>query len=297
MSIRILDGGLETELQRAGVPLAAPWWTNKTLMTGRGRAIIRTVHEAFLDAGADVLTAATFRCHRRALVGLGLDPSAGAAWMVHAAVGVARAAVGSRRDVLIAGSIAPLTDCYRADPLPPDEELRAEHGWLAAEIARCGVDVVLLESMGSVREARIAVDAVRAAGAVSWAAFACRDDGTLPSGEAVAEAALACEADLVAVNCSSYEATGNALSAIRERYQGPLGAYPNVKGYDGTAPAEDSASVEEADRFGERLNGWRAEHGLALIGGCCGTAPADIGAVRARSRTPDTAGLAGEPEA
>src|SRR5207248_200951 len=126
----ILDGATATELERAGVPARAPLWSAAALLTERQRGILRAVHRSHLLAGAEVVTANTFRCNMRAAEAAGLD-RAGSAWLVHAAVGVACAARaevnGATR--FVAGSIAPVEDCYRPDLVPPDAELRAAHGW------------------------------------------------------------------------------------------------------------------------------------------------------------------------
>src|SRR5271165_6646778 len=65
MQIR-LDGGLATELEKAGVSVTAPWWTTSALLTEQRRRALRCVHAAYLEAGAQVITANTFRCNIRA---------------------------------------------------------------------------------------------------------------------------------------------------------------------------------------------------------------------------------------
>jgi S-methylmethionine-dependent homocysteine/selenocysteine methylase len=151
-----LDGGIATELQRAGLKMGEPWWTTLALNTEPRRRMLREVHERYLAAGAQVITANTFRCNLRALRRIGLD-DAGLAWMVHAAVGVAASARGTGT-ALVAGSMAPVEDCYRPDLVPSDEELRHEHRWLATELMRCGADRVLIETMNTSREALIALE-------------------------------------------------------------------------------------------------------------------------------------------
>ena len=103
--------------------------------------------------------------------------------MVHAAVGVviaARNRAGTPQ-TQIAASMAPVEDCYRPDLVPPDDELRTEHRWLATELRRAGVDLVLIEAMNSEREARIALAEVLAVGGRAWVSFVCDDGATLLS--------------------------------------------------------------------------------------------------------------------
>lgn len=284
-----LDGGLATELQRAGMAVRAPWWTTLALNTEAYRKLLRQVHDGYLAAGAQVITANTFRCNLRALQRIGLD-KAGLAWMVHAAVGVALAARTGRAGggagaPLIAGSMAPVEDCYRPDLVPPDDELRAEHRWLATELMRSGVDLVLIETMNTAREARIALEQVQTAGGRAWVGFACTDGGRLPSGERLADVAGAVERDgaqAVLVNCTTPADTTAALRALRDTCSGPIGAYPNIEArgdvprwthVDGAFP-----STLTPAEFGDLIADWRREFSIDIAGGCCGTTPAHLAA-------------------
>ncbi|WP_159941988.1 MULTISPECIES: homocysteine S-methyltransferase family protein [unclassified Nocardiopsis] len=282
---RLLDGGLATELARSGEPVAEPWWTNKPLMVGAKRERLKRIHGDFLTAGADVLTANTFRCNLRALDRLGFDPSAGMAWMVHAAVGAAEAAARDRPDAEVVGSIGPVEDCYRPDAVPSDDDrLRAEHRWLATELRRCGIRTFLVETMNTVREARIAVEEVVAVGGVPWVGFVCGDGAALLSGEPLAAAAEAvgeAGAELVCVNCTDVGRTETALRSLRASFSGAIGAYPNIEDRrPGTPPGEGPLPTAVTPAaFADTLTRWHGEFGLALLGGCCGTSPAHTAAL------------------
>ena len=279
-----LDGGVATELERLGIPGESPWWT--TLLSEQKRRVLRAVHTEYLASGAQIVTANTFRCNTRALQDAGLD-KAGYAWMVHAAVGVAMAARndGGGGPTLVAGSMAPVEDCYRPDLVPSDEELRAEHGWLATEMMRTGVDLVLIETMNTEREARIALEQVQAAGLRAWVSFVCSDGARLLSGEPLADAARAVESDgaeAVLVNCTPLARTEECLRVLGDVCEGPIGAYPNIERRspsDNGGPLPVAISPEE---FAATLGRWHDELGAGLLGGCCGTRPAHIAALRER---------------
>lgn len=282
-----LDGGVATELERAGVPVTAPWWTSAALVNGDRRRVLRSVHAEYLGAGAQIVTANTFRCNLRALHGVGLD-KAGFSWMVQAAVGVARAArndAGNGR-TLVAGSMAPVEDCYRPDLVPPDEDLRAEHGWLATEMLRAGVDLALIETMNTAREACIALDEVLAAGGRAWVSFVCSDGCRLLCGEPVADAAQAVEADgaeAVLVNCTPLAQTEECLRELADVCHGPIGAYPSVE--HRSSASTNGGPLPAAvgpDEFAATLRRWHDELGVTLLGGCCGTRPAHIAALHDR---------------
>jgi enediyne biosynthesis protein CalE2 len=287
-----LDGGLATELQRAGLPVRAPWWTTWALNAEPRRKILRSIHESYILAGAQVITANTFRCNLRALSSLGLD-KAGLSWMVQAAIGIAvavRDANGGRLEVQVAGSMAPIADCYRPSLVPPDDELRTEHGWLATELIRSGADFVLIETMNSEREARIALEQVHLAGGRAWVSFVCTQHGRLLSGESLASAAKAVEqdgAEAVLVNCATMDATESALRVFREVCSIPFGAYPSIEERRGIPEGEHvdryvPPSVGP-DVFADRLRDWLQEFPVAILGGCCGTSPGHLAAARRRS--------------
>ncbi|QIS12446.1 homocysteine S-methyltransferase family protein [Nocardia arthritidis] len=283
--VLLLDGGVASELERAGIPMADPWWTTAALRTEAKRQVLQSVHEAYLAAGAQVITADTFRTNLRALRRTRLD-DAGRAWMVHAAVGVAGAARKEARapEAWIAGSIAPVEDCYRPDLVPEDAELRAEHGWLARELSRAGVDLFLLETMNTIREARIALEQVLAVGGRAWVSFVCGADGRVLSGEDLSGAVHAVQragAEAVLVNCTSPAGTEAAMRALCRGRAGLIGAYPNIE--DRTGPRTDGGGLPSAlhpDEFAELLVRWRADYGLDILGGCCGASPAHLAAAR-----------------
>jgi S-methylmethionine-dependent homocysteine/selenocysteine methylase len=284
----LLGGGVATELQRAGMPVHDPWWTSRALLTDAHRQTLRSVHEAALGAGARVVTANTFRANLRTLSRTRLD-DAGKAWIVHAAVGVAAAArnEAGRPEALVAGSIGPVEDCYRPELVPADDELRAEHGWLVRELSRAGVDLYLIETMNTVREAEIALERVRAADGHAWVSFVCGADATLLSGEKLADAARAvADAEVVLVNCTSPGNTETALAALREVRDGPIGAYPGIEDRTGLPAYEHvdralPAALDPAG-FAALLASWRDRYGLSVLGGCCGTSPAHLAAVGER---------------
>lgn len=292
--VLVLDGGVATDLQHAGLSVREPWWTTRALLTDQNRGMLRSVHEGYLAAGARVITANTFRANLRALRQTRLD-DAGQAWMVHAAVGVAEAARNEARvpDALIAGSMGPVEDCYRPDLVPSDEELRAEHGWLAQQLSRSGVDLFLIETMNTIREARIAAEQVRSVGGRAWVSFVCDDDATLLSGEPLTGAVHAVQRDgveAVLVNCTSPEGTETALRALCRGRFGLIGAYPNIEDRTGLAPREhvDRAlpPTMTPDAYAELVTRWQTDYGLDIIGGCCGTTAEHIAAA-ARALAPE----------
>ncbi|QHA09621.1 homocysteine S-methyltransferase family protein [Streptomyces broussonetiae] len=287
----IIDGAKGTELQRLGVSVTEPWWTTAALLEMQGQRQLAAIHGEYTAAGADLVTAITFRTNRRTLLRAGADERA-AEVLVRRALALARGSAGpdadGRRPVL-AASVIPVEDCYQPSLVPPEDELRREHAWITRQLATEGVQLVVAETMNSVREAAAVVECCVADGLAVWVSFVCGPDGTLLSGESVTEAARAVAArgaSLVSVNCTTVEGTDEVLR--RWSYDSPLpfGAYPNLEDRSGIAdwtPVDRYVPVrfgpvEFADLMAERAE----RYGLSLVGGCCGSTPAHIAALRKR---------------
>jgi S-methylmethionine-dependent homocysteine/selenocysteine methylase len=102
--IIILDGATGTELNRRGVDTGLPMWSANALTNDTGLNVLRRIHMDYLNAGADILTANTFRTHRRALAGKGHA----ARELTWRAVVTAQEAVAEfGKPAQVAGSVAP----------------------------------------------------------------------------------------------------------------------------------------------------------------------------------------------
>jgi len=277
----VLDGALGTELERAGVPTGLPLWTTHALLEAPDA--VWQIQRSYAEAGAEVLTACTFRTQRRTLERAGRTEPAAA--VTRTAVRLARRAarsVGGNINEeggtpLVAGSAAPLEDCYRPDLAPEREALRREHEEYAQNLADAGVDLILVETMNNVAEARAAARAAAGTGLPFLVSFACRNDGAILSGEllpAGLEAVAANGPAAVLVNCTPPSALGACLPAL-EGCGLPFGVYPNLG-----APAADGAHAETCSpsELVSLAAGWLAA-GASLVGGCCGTRPDHIRAL------------------
>ena len=274
----LLDGAMGTELQRRGTDTGLPLWSANALMANPG--LVRQIHADYIAAGADIITTNTFRTTRRTFDHAGI-PDASAA-LTRRALELARQArqESGRTDVLIAGSIAPLEDCYRPDLVPPDSDLRREHAELARRLAD-GVDCILLETMNTVREAYAACEAAVATGKEVIVSFICNREGNLYDGESLTYA-IRSVASLApaafSINCVSPRFIRPALNIARATTDLPIGVYANVgipenerRGWEFT---HDIGAAEYATYASDWLHS-----GVAILGGCCGTTPEYIAAV------------------
>jgi S-methylmethionine-dependent homocysteine/selenocysteine methylase len=284
--LTILDGAMGTELQRRGVMTYLPEWSARALLTAPD--MVRTIHEEYIRAGADVITTNTFRTTSRALGKVGIGKRARE--LTTMAVRLAKEArqnLGNGKLIRIAGSIAPLEDCYSPDIAPDEERARVEHEQLARWLVEAEVDLILIETMNTISEARAALAAVKKTLEIEvWVSLACDADGNILSGERISravEALLPFKPSAFLVNCTDTTATNLAVAQLLEFSTVPVGAYANM------GHAESSLGWKFTDelsphRYYQCAVEW-VRLGAKIVGGCCGTTPAHICALQRLRRS------------
>jgi len=270
--ITILDGPLGTQLLAHGVPTPPPLWSALALRDAP--QAIERIHRAYIDAGAQVITTNTFRTQP------GVCPDD---WrqLTARAVELAQRAVGSAPGVRVAGSIAPISDCYRPDLSPGgDSEVRDRHALLAGVLVDAGVDLLLCETFPHPGEALAAVEAAVATGANTWLALTAGPDANLmtPGAMAVAAAqAVDAGASALLVNCTPASQTLPFVKALASaNLRIPIGAYANAGSISERMGWRNPVDSPEAhQRYASFAQTW-ADAGASLIGSCCGTGPEHI---------------------
>lgn len=293
----LLDGGVGTEIYRRGV-----YWRSNGIE--RNPEVVRQVHADYIAAGADVITTNTFQLTRRSYLNLfhdiehmrhigpeGLENKA--EMLVRRAVELAREAREQFRsatagEVAIAGSISPLQHCFRPQLAPPNDELRTEHAETIQQLKESGVDFLLLETMNNIREAVVASDVARTSNLPFWVSFAVREGGKLLSRESVAGAAKAVEPygpEAILVNCGPIEDITLALSELAGATRRPIGCYAHIGRYHPPSwkhaffPRFAETDQVPPEKYLTAAGQWAAM-GAQIIGGCCGTTPAHIQALK-----------------
>ena len=298
----VLDGAMGTELERHGMRCDLPLWSARALRENPDA--VRAIHKDYIEAGADIITTNTFRTNPRAYRNAGIAgewkndartacelakaarAAAGRESLSERDVGTPLSAVGRPptsegcRDLLIAGSVAPVEDCFRPDLVPAQDELREEHAMLAGVLKEGGADFILAETMNSTREACVAARAAQEIGIPFAVSFVCASPSALLSGERLDDALAAiCAFNplFVAVNCRPPKEMTALLNFLRERAQLPIGVYAN--GWESSEDRQfgSTAMIERYTRFAAE---W-ADCGAQVIGGCCGTTPRYIKGLRA----------------
>ena len=273
----LFDGAMGTMLQRAG--LAAGELPE--LLCLSDPQSVTAIHRAYVEAGSEVVTANTFGANARKL---GAAASVDAVF--EAAIACARAA-GPR---WVAADIGPLGALLRPlGTLSFDEayDLFAEEV-RAAE--RHGADLILIETMADLLEAKAAVLAAKECTRLPiFVTMTFGEDGrtflgTTPEAAAIALSALG--AEVVGINCSLGPAE---VAPFAERMLEVSPVPVMVQANAGLPRDEGGVTVYDiaADPYADAVESM-VERGVAVVGGCCGTDPSYIAALRAKiaGRTP-----------
>jgi homocysteine S-methyltransferase len=284
----VLDGGLSTALEQQGADLGGALWTARLL--GEEPHRIAQAHRAFFAAGAQVATTASYQASVEGFVAAGYD-AAEAGRLIRLSVLLAREVrdelAGTRPGLLVAASVGPY-GAYLADGSEYTGRYgvsrRVLHHFHAARLdllAGAEPDVLAVETIPDADEAELLVELLTELGVPAWFSYSVRGTGT-SAGQPLAEAyaVLAGCPVLVAagVNCSDQADVLGAVQAAVAATGLPAVAYPNRGGsWD---------SVTKSWQYGDPLDldlvpQW-VEAGVRLVGGCCGTGPADIAALAER---------------
>ena len=266
--ITILDGPMGTLLNARGIDTPAPLWSASAIESSPES--IASIHREYVGAGATVHTTATFRTQFR---------TAGDRWkaLTHRAVDLTRRSLPD--DHRVAGSLAPLEDCYRPDLSPLD--CRLEHLQMARELAAAGCDLILCETFSNPSEAIEACSAALETGLPVWLALTAGPSGDLMSPTKMAETAILAEREGVAailVNCTPATITYRFVEKLADaNLKIPMGAYANA-GNTADQIGWKTANPQSVQRYVDCAKQWKSA-GATIFGGCCGTGPEHLKAL------------------
>ena len=271
----LLDGATGTNLQKAGMPVGVcpeQWILEKS-------EVLIDLQKRYVEAGTDILFAPTFTASRIKLKEYGLEDHLEE--MNRKLVALSKEAAKGT-NALVAGDLTmtgeqlyPLGDLMFEDLVDVYKEQ-------AKIIAEAGADLFVVETMMSLQECRAAVLAIREVCDLPvMVSLTYNEDGRTLYGTDPVTAVVVMQslgADAVGMNCSTGpEAMLEPIAKMAEYATIPLLAKPNA----GMPELIDGQTVfnvepEEFAEVGKKL----VEEGAAIIGGCCGTTPEHIRALK-----------------
>ena len=283
----ILDGANGSEIQRMGAPMHEAAWC--AMASETHPEVVRSVHENYIRAGAEIITTNTYASGRQFLEDFGGKDSGNMGdktdELNRRSVEIAfeaRDAAGNG-PVWVAGSISALGSLERLG----EARMRGSFGRQAEVLAEGGVDFLLLEMLACDGPLSVvAVEEARKTGLPIWVALSCmRDDageiamgarqsdagpgrryGDGTFGDSAAEIKEA-GGEVFFVFHSQIDIAREALGQLRESVGGVLGIYPHCG--DFKAPDWQFVNMISPEDYLEEAKGWVSD-GAQIVGGCCG---------------------------
>ncbi len=274
-SILIADGAMGSMLHETVGPVRC----FDELNTTEPEAVFR-VHQAYIDAGAQIIETNTFGANRFKLAPLGLGDDVQR--LNGRGVKIAREARESAaREVLIAGSLGPLGIGVQARHPEPDEILSVFHEQALALEER-GVDLFVLETFGYIEELLLAIDAIRSFSALPIVAqLTYSEEGTIYGDiSPLVAASMLKDKNVQAIGANCTLGPQSLLPILQELVNAgngnvsgmPNAGFPKREGDRIVYPKSSPAYFAEFAREAAAL-------GIRILGGCCGTTPAHIRAM------------------
>lgn len=288
----ILDGALATELEARGANLNHALWSAKLLI--EQPALIRQVHKDYLEAGANIISTASYQASFVGFEKQGYSKQK-AIELMQLSVSIAKEA---RNDFLlqptqsqilkplIAASIGP----YGAAQADGSEytgyvdvtidELIHFHKERLEVLVQTGVDLIAFETIPCIDEAIAIKTILKAYPKVqAWVSFSCKNELQLSSGEHF-EAAIfqlndAENVVAVGVNCTAPQFVLSLIQVAKQHTNKLIIVYPNKGEQYDAVLKQWNANQTCHSNFTEQAEQWMIA-GASIVGGCCRTSPLDI---------------------
>ena len=281
----ILDGGVGTELERRGVVMDASWSGSASL----NPAILKGLHKDYINAGADIICTNTYPSSRIMLEAAGFGNR-----FKEINLNAINSAIKARDelerdDVLVAGSIShrfPVTDgdvMSNATIKVPEKKLRSACNEMSQILTENGCDLIILEMMYDPDRVLPVFDSIKDVNIPVWAGFSARkskkgdilsitDRIDYPFADLI-KIIENYKIDAVGIMHTSVEIITECIAIIRDRFKGPIYAYPDSG--DFISPNWIFDNVISPESFGKVAENWFF-NGCNIIGGCCGISPEHI---------------------
>lgn len=272
----VCDGAMGTMLYSMGVPANSCFDESNLTQPD----LVRQVHEAYINAGAEIIETNTYGANRYKLGGFDLaDKVRKINWRGARLAYEVREISG--RPVMIAGAVGPLGKPIKPVGLIPALEARAIFHEQIDGLVEGGVDIIVIETIRDLEEMRQAIIAAREACDLPiMAQMTFEEDGRTQVGntpEEVVKALQELGADVIGANCSTGpQRMSRVVAEMAAHAQTPLSAQPNAGWPEMVGDRIVYVSTPEyVAGFASRM----IAAGAHILGGCCGTTPAHIKAI------------------
>ncbi|KAL6622599.1 hypothetical protein ACP70R_032478 [Stipagrostis hirtigluma subsp. patula] len=298
----VLDGGLATELEANGADLNDPLWSAKCLLASPH--LIRKVHLDYLEAGANIITSASYQGTIQGFEAKGFSKEESEN-LLRRSVEIAREAreiflkehldqsAPIQQPILVAASIGSY-GAYLADGSEYSGDygeagtldfLKDFHRRRLQVLAEAGPDLIAFETIPNKLEAQAYAELLQECNIdiPAWFSFNSKDGVNVVNGDSIIDCATIADTcgkvGAVGINCTPPRFIHGLILSIRKVTDKPILIYPNSgETWDGVKKEwVESTGVSDGD-FVSHVSEW-CKDGATLIGGCCRTTPSTIRAI------------------
>jgi homocysteine S-methyltransferase len=287
--IRVLDGGMASELEYQGAKIDGPLWSAHVLEDAPEKVV--AVHRAYIEAGAQCILTSSYQVSRMGYAEFGLSAERADAALIHA-VELARTACAEfpDRKIVVAASLGPF-----GAALHNGSEYHGNYGCAFADMVdfhrarirvlaesasrRLAPGLLAFETLPSLDEAQAIGEALEPwPELTAWFCFTCKDDRHVAHGELLNECAAVVaqfpQTVAIGVNCTHPALLPALIGELRGASNHPIVVYPN-SGEEWDAEGRRWTGTGDPASFGVKAGEWFAA-GAQIVGGCCRTRPAHI---------------------
>ncbi len=289
-----MDGGVSTEIQKRGAQLDPNVWSGLTTKTHPDE--VRQVHEDYIKAGSEVITANTYSTARHVLESVNMGHES--KLLNYKSVQLAKEARDNVADgdVWIAGSMSsmpPLLSNHQA--VATNKHNQASYQELAEVLAESGVDLIIAEMMRDIDNATMVIEAAVSTGLPVWIGYSTMmaDDGIDVKSLRWSDAEEGTDTHDFGSLVKTLSELGGQAAGIMHTRIGNVGPALEVLGNHWSGPKlayaetgktkfpewvfEEICSPED---YAGEIKNWIENFNVQIVGGCCGTGPEHIRALK-----------------
>lgn len=286
-NITILEGATGTELQRRGYKMTNPLWSASAIFDAPD--LLKQIHKDYIKAGAQLITANTFRTNLHPWEQVGKPKMAKTA--TEKAVEIANQArqesiedgvIKNINEVKIGGVIGMTTDTYNPKHLEANARLHQQHSNQVKFLSSLSIDFIMISTITDIKEALVILKYASKTDLPIYLSFVPNKDCKLWNGdslETMLELITPYKVECLMLNCGLHpEEAKQTVEKFAQLYKGKKGIFLN-----GYGDPDDEAAWKFTKEHGPKeylsyAKHW-AEIGYTVIGACCGSTPAHIKAL------------------
>jgi len=286
---RILDGGMGQELLARGMKPNGTLWSANALLKDEYHQLLLDTHLDFIKSGAEIIVTTTFTTRRLRLRDNKIEDKF--EYLNTKAGEIAKKAKDLNPHILVAGGLPPQYLTYEEDTRP-DEEIK-ENFNEQARLLNPFVDFFYFDVLSSVKEFKLAIDAVKSFGKPYLIGAHISEGVNLPSGEKISEIILNINHEnllgliLSCVSPENYALNLNEIKNLGVPFGFKLNGFKTTKPDEGYTNNYNKSKTGNPNEFLGKREDLTPENlgsiikkfkdaGATILGGCCETRPAHI---------------------